>query len=355
MKKLFKSNVFLKISLREKILFVKHLSIAIKSGMTLLMATQMIHSQSISRSFKKILDEIIEDLNNGSFLSTSLEKYHNIFGDLFINLVRVGEASGTLTENLIYLADELSKQDNFRKKVKGAMVYPVIVLFATVAVVTILMVYLIPKILPVFENLNVTLPLPTRILIAVSHLFTAYGLWVFVGVALLILLMVVLMRIRPARYFIHLSFFYLPILRNATVQVNMASIARTFGILLKSGVKIIEALTITADVIPNLVYERLLRQAAESVKTGEFVYKSFEANPKYFPSTFTNLLSVGEHTGNLVDNLQYLNEFYEQEVDEFTATISTIIEPLLLIVLGFTVGFIALATILPIYQLTQGV
>ena len=355
MKKLFKSNVFLKISLREKILFVKHLSIAIKSGMTLLMATQMIRSQSISRSFKKILDEIIEDLNNGSFLSTSLEKYHNIFGDLFINLVRVGEASGTLTENLIYLADELSKQDNFRKKVKGAMVYPVIVLFATVAVVTILMVYLIPKILPVFENLNVTLPLPTRILIAVSHLFTAYGLWVFVGVALLILLMVVLMRIRPARYFIHLSFFYLPILRNATVQVNMASIARTFGILLKSGVKIIEALTITADVIPNLVYERLLRQAAESVKTGEFVYKSFEANPKYFPSTFTNLLSVGEHTGNLVDNLQYLNEFYEQEVDEFTATISTIIEPLLLIVLGFTVGFIALATILPIYQLTQGV
>jgi len=355
MKKNFKSDVFLKLSLREKILFVKHLSISIKSGMTLLMAAQMIRSQSISRSFKKILDQVISDLNNGSFLSTSLEKYHNIFGDLFINLVRVGEASGTLTENLIYLADELSKQAAFRKKVKGAMVYPIIVLFATVVVVTVLMVYLVPRILPVFENLHVTLPLPTRILIVVSHAFTAYGLWMFVGLALFVFLMVILLHIKFIRYFVHLSFFYLPILRKATVQINMASIARTLSILLKSGVRIIEAINITADVIPNLVYQRLLKQAAESVQKGEFVYKSLEANPHYFPSTFTNLLSVGEHTGNLVDNLKYLNEFYESEVDEFTATISTIIEPLLLIVLGFTVGFIALATILPIYSLTQGI
>lgn len=355
MKNIFKSDMFVRIALREKILFVKHLSIAIKSGMTLLTATQMIRSQSISRSFKKILDEVIKDLNNGSFLSTSLEKYHSVFGDLFINLVRVGEASGTLTENLIYLADELSKQDTFRKKVKGAMVYPMIVLFATVIVVTILMVYLIPRILPVFQNLKVTLPLPTRILIVVSNTFTAYGLWVFVGLVLFIFSMMILLRIKTIRYLLHISFFYLPILRKVTVQINMASIARTFGILLKSGIKIIEAINITADVIPNLVYRRLLKQASESVKKGEFVFKSLEANPYFFPSTFTNLLAVGEHTGNLVENLQYLNEFYEHDVDDFTKNISTIIEPLLLIILGFTVGFIALATILPIYQLTQGV
>lgn len=355
MKNIFKTDAFVRISSREKILFVKHLSIAIKSGMTLLMAVQMIRSQSISKSFKKILDGIITDLNSGAFLSTSLEKNHNIFGNLFINLVRVGEASGTLTENLTYLADELSKQDAFRKKVKGAMVYPIIVLFATVTVVTVLMVYLLPRILPVFESLHVKLPLPTRILIAISHLFTAFGLWVFVGLALFIFILIILMRVKTVRYFAHLSFFYLPILRTATVNVNMASIARVFGILLKSGVKIIEALTITADVIPNLVYQRLLKQAAESVQRGEFVFKSFEANPHYFPSTFTNLLSIGEHTGNLVDDLQYLNEFYEHDVDDFTKNISTVIEPLLLIILGFTVGFIALATILPIYQLTQGI
>lgn len=348
-------DLFTHISLREKILFVKHLSIAIKSGMTLLMAVQMIRSQTISKSFKKILDEISKDMDNGVFLSTSLEKYHNIFGDLFINLVRVGEASGTLAENLTYLAEELSKQDAFRKKVKGAMVYPIIVLFATTIVVTILMVYLIPRILPVFENLKVTLPLPTRILIVISHAFTAYGLWIFVGAAIFSVAFIFLLRIRTVRYFVHLSFFYMPILRKITVQVNMASFARTFGILLKSGIKIVEAINITADVIPNLVYQRLLRQASSAVSKGDFVFKSLEANPKYFPSTFTNLLSVGEHTGNLVENLTYLNEFYEHDVDDFTKNISTVIEPLLLMILGFTVGFIALATILPIYQLTQGV
>lgn len=346
---------FVRVSLREKILFVKHLSIAIKSGMTLISAVQMIRSQSVSRPLKKILDVVASDLNNGVFLSTSLDKYQHVFGDLFINLVRVGEASGTLTENLAYLAEELSKQDIFRKKVKGAMVYPVIVLIATVIVITILMVFLIPRILPVFANLRVTLPLPTRILIVVSHAFTDYGVWLFVGLAVLIFVFVILHRIRTIRYFIHLSFFYLPILRKITVQVNMASVSRTFGILLKSGIKIVEAIMITSQVIPNLVYQRKLREAAEEVKKGEFVFKSLEMNKKYFPDTFTNLLSVGEHTGNLVENLAYLNEFYERDVDDFTKNMSTVIEPLLLLILGFTVGFIALATILPIYQLTSGI
>lgn len=348
-------NLFLHVSLNDKILFVQQLSIAIKSGMSLYDAMAMIRKQVRSRSMKKILDMIIVDTNNGIFLSTSLEKFKGVFGDLFISIVRVGEASGTLTENLAYLSHEMKKTNTLRKKVRGALIYPAIVLSLTMVIATGMVVFVIPKLTTVFSNVQFQLPLATRILIAISNFLrtkwqiTLGGLFGFFFGSWLLL------KIHKVRYYFHYLITLLPIFGRMTRQMNMSNIARTLSLLLKSGSKIVEAIRITADTTQNLVYKHELEKAAELAKTGEYLSKHFATNERLFAPVMTNMIAVGENTGNLTENLSYLSDYYEEAVEDFTKNLSTILEPMILVILGIVVGFIALSVILPIYQVTQNV
>ncbi len=346
-------NPFVRVSLNDRVLFVKHLAIGIKSGMTLLSAIRMIQNQTKSKSLKKILDGVSIDLDNGVFLSTSLEKYHNVFGDLFINIVRVGEASGTLTENLNYLGDEMKKQNDLRKKVRGAMIYPIVVLCATVGIAGAMIVFVFPKILPVFASLRVELPITTRILIRTADIVTKQGIYVVFGFIAFIVGWWLLLKIKSVRFVVHRVSITLPIFGKIMQSVNMASISRTLGLLLRSGIKIVEAVSITAETTANLVYREELKHAADMVRTGEYMSKHFIKSPRLFPSIMVNMVSVGEETGNLTENLSYLAEYYENEVDDFVKNISSIIEPVLLLFMGIIVGFIAISIISPIYSITQ--
>lgn len=348
-------NLFLHVPLNDKILFVQHLSIAIKSGMSLYDGLSMIRKQSRSRSMKKILDTIITDINNGSFLSTSLEKYKGVFGDLFINVVRVGEASGTLTENLAYLSHEMKKTNTLRKKVRGALIYPAIVMTLTLVIATGMVVFVIPKLLTVFSNVEFQLPLATRILIAISNFLRTEWTITLGGVFGFFIGFWFLLKINKVRYYFHYLIIFSPIFGRMVRQMNMSNIARTLSLLLKSGTKIVEAIQITAETTYNLVYKKELQKASELAKTGEYLSKHFATREHLFAPIMTNMIAVGENTGNLTENLSYLSDYYEETVDDFTKNLSTVLEPLLLVVLGIVVGFIALAVILPIYQVTQHV
>ncbi|AKM78130.1 MAG: hypothetical protein UX49_C0003G0029 [Candidatus Wolfebacteria bacterium GW2011_GWC2_46_275] len=348
------SNVFTSVSLAERIMFVKHMSMMIHSGMTEVESLRLIRSQIRSKGFLKILDDIIGNIENGQSLSVALSHYRNVFGDLFINIIKIGEISGTLSENLDYLGLEMKKSQSLRSKVRGALIYPAVILAATIGVVGGLIFFILPKILPIFKSLKVTLPITTRALMYLSDTLRSHYILIGLGFILFIICLFVLRSIPTTRYIMHRMLLSTPIFGTISIGFNMANMTRILGMLLKSGEKIVQAVSITADASSNLVYKKALREAVVEVQRGKTLYAYFEEHEHLFPPTVSRMIEVGEKTGNLDNNLAYLAEFYENEVDEVTKNLSGILEPILLVVMGVAVGFVALAIITPIYGITQG-
>jgi type IV pilus assembly protein PilC len=346
-------NAFMSVPLTERVLFARHLSVGIKAGMSMQDSLKLIQAQTKSKSFIKILDSIINDTANGMFLSASMQKFEGVFGQLFINIVRVGEQSGTLTENLNYLAKELKKKHELRSKVRGALIYPAVIFCATIGIVATLMIGVFPKILPVFANMKIKLPLTTRMLIAATDFMTSYTFWIIGSVIVLILLLAVLSKYEWFKHGWHHLLLRIPIVGKIAVKVNIASVSRILGLLLKSGTQVIEAVNITADALDNRVYRHELRTAGETLRRGDFFSIYLSKNPKMFPPIFTNMIQVGENTGNLTENLDYLSTFYEEDVDEVLKNLNSIIEPFLLLFMGLLVGFMALSVVTPIYSISQ--
>lgn len=310
------NSLFLHIPLQEKVLFARHIAVAIKSGMTLSEGLKLVLAQTKSKSFKKILTTIVNDTNNGMFLSASMSKYEDVFGELFVNIVKVGETSGTLVENLNYLAVELKKKKELRSKVRGAMIYPMVILVATIGIVATLMIGVFPKILPVFQSMRITLPLSTKILIAVSTFMSSYTIFLILGVFLFIFAIWFALHYDFFKHAWHHTILKLPIVGKIAIKVNSATLTRTLGLLLNSGVQIIEAVNITASTIENYVYKHELSKAGETLRRGDMLTSYLKKNPKLFPPIMVNMIEVGENTGNLVENLNYLSEFYGSDVDE---------------------------------------
>ena len=309
--------------------------------------------QTKSRTFSKIIGELIDNVKNGQFLSDGLARHHALFGDFFINIVHVGEISGTLADNLEYLAESLAKKRELESKVKGAMVYPIIILFATMGLTGALTFFIFPKILPIFKSLKVDLPIVTKIFIAVSTFMIAHGILVFGGIIGFLIVWWLLLKIRFIRYGWQRVILILPVVGTMAQNFNMVSFVRALSLLLKSGVKIVQALEITANSSANLVYKKTLKAVAGSVGQGEPISKHLAEHPHLFPPVFAQMIAVGEETGKLTDTGTYLANYYESELDADTKALSNILEPLMLLVMGFIVGFVALAIILPIYEVSQ--
>lgn len=348
-----KKELFLHVALQEKVMFARHLAVAIKAGMSMQDGLRLIQTQTKSKSFKRIIDVLLEDTSNGMFLSASMEKYASVFGQLFVNIVRVGESSGTLTENLNYLAIELKKKKELISKLRGAMIYPAVILVATIGIVATLMIGIFPKILPVFSSMRITLPMSTKILIAVSEFLTNYTIWLVIGIVLFIAGVIYISRYEWFKRGWHYVLLKTPLVGSIVRKVNSASMARILGLLLNSGVKIIESVNITADALNNRIYRRELKSAGEMLRRGDFFSNYLSKHPELFPPIFVNMIQVGENTGNLTENLSYLAEFYQEDVEEVLKNMNSIVEPFLLLFMGLLVGFIALSVITPIYQISQ--
>ncbi len=334
-------------------LFARNLEVMIRSGMQILQSLEILRKQTRSRAFAKILDQVIFDLKNGHFLSAGLERYRNIFGDFFINLIRVGEASGTLSENLKYLAEELKKKDELNKKIKGAMAYPMVIFMATIGITSIMIFIIFPKILPVLTSLNVELPFITRAFVAISQFLIKYGYLVGLGFIGLIIGFWLILKIPKVRFGWHKLIISVPPVSSMARSINIISFARTLGLLLRAGIKIVEALEITAGTLSNLVYKKEVMRVAEGVRKGDPMSKYFMENEHLFPPIFSQMIMVGENTGKLDESILFLAEYYESELDEATKSLSNILEPVMLLVMGMIVAFVALAIITPIYKITQ--
>jgi len=341
----------------EKILFVNNLNLMLKSGVGLGEALATLYNQMESKVFKKVINHLLERVKNGASLSTALADYPKVFKPLFINIINIGEQSGNLEENLLYLGSELDKNLNLRKKITGAMIYPTIILVAGLGLGGVVVYYILPQITNLFTSMNVELPWTTKLMMAFSNLVQEHGALVMGSLLVFVVVVRYLITRTPLRYFYHYFLIKVPILGKIIRQITFSDINRTLYTLLKSGIPIIEAINITRRITTNLVYRSKLKIVAQSVNKGEPINKSLRAiavkDPKLFPLMMITTIEIGEKTGRLEDVLEHLSAYYEREVDMVMKNLSTIIEPVLLLAMGGMVGFIAVSTFMPLYALTK--
>lgn len=342
-----------KLSLQEQSLFARRLSLLVKAGMPILESINILKKQAKSLSNKKMFETIFHDVSNGQFLSKSLGRFSKVFGSFAVNIIKVGETSGTLSENLKYLSQELDKKRELKRKITGALVYPLFIMVAAFAVSALLTVYLFPKLLPVFQSLKVELPFTTRALLGLSTFLIKFGFFLLAGLIAAFFLFIFLLRFRRFKFQLDRFFLRLPLVGLLLKHYYLANICRTLGLLLKSQVRVLEAVQITADTTANLIYERELRNLHRDITKGGTFSKYFEKNERLFPVLVSEMLSVGEATGNLSETLLYLSEIYEQELNDETKRLSNVIEPAMMILMGLMIGFIAISIITPIYEVTQ--
>lgn len=348
------SATFVRFSVHEQVLFAKRLSFLVKAGVSLLEGLTMIRNQTKSKRKQRIFDTIIADISAGQFLSKSLEKYSHLFGEFTINIIRVGENAGVLSENLIYLADELAKKQALQRKVKGALVYPLFITVATLGVTSLLVVFIFPKIMPIFISLNITLPLTTRMLLAVSVYLQEWGVLTLFGIIIALLSFIFIRKVfLPLRRATDWLLLKLPIAGTIARSYNAANFCRTLGLNIRAGVNLTESMYITAQVTKNTIYKNAYLDFAEHIMKGEKISTTMMKYGGIFPDMLPHMILIGETTGSLSNTLGYLSDLYEAEVDESTRNLSSSIEPILLMTMGILVGLIAVSVISPIYEVTK--
>jgi len=347
------NKLFSRLSIKEQTLFIKRLSFLIRAGMPILESLRLLRS-SRSKGKTKIFDQIIKDVENGQSLAASMGKFSYIFGDFAINIIRVGESAGILEKNLSYLADELKKKQELRRKVISSLIYPCFIVVATFGIVMLLLTFVFPKVLPVFSSLKVSLPWPTKAVIFFSGIAINYGFYILAGVAAVAVIFWLLSKkSETVKLIIHRLILRLPLIGKMSQSYQLSNFFRTFGLLLKSGVTVSSSVLIVAESVSNLVYKIEFQKLSKNMAKGKKI--SFELNKKthLFPEIAVQMISTGEYSGNLSETLLYLAELYENEVEELTKNLSSAIEPALMVFMGLLVGFIAISIIMPIYQITQ--
>lgn len=346
--------LFVRFPIKEQVHFAKRLSFLIGAGVSVLDSLYLLRDQAKGSSRKYIYSEIIEDITSGQYLSKSLEKFERFFGSFAINIIKIGESGGVLTQNLTYLAEELRKKQELRKKVIGALIYPVFITIATLVLSGLLTVFIFPKVMPIFQSLNVQLPLTTIILLAISNFLAAYGFHLIGGIIVFIIGFRVALKVLPTfRFLMHRIVLHVPLFGRLIKYYYMTNFCRTLGLLLKSGINIVDAVSITGDTLGNDVYQHECKKLSAVVTRGERLSTYIQTRPALFPDFTAHLIAVGETTGSLSDTLVYLSDMYESEVSDMTKNLSNSIEPILMIFMGLIVGFVAVSVITPIYEVTQ--
>lgn len=339
----------------EKLFFVKHLGVMLKAGMPLLAALQTLAKQSANKRFVAVIKETAQAVEKGKSFTESLKLNQKIFGDLFINMVEAGEVSGKLESVLDQLFVQMKKQHELIGKIKGAMTYPLVVLFAMGGIGIFMMIVVVPQITSMLKDFDTELPLATQVIIKVSDFMANNSLLSLVILGAAGFALVRLEHTTKGRYYFHLLLLKLPVFGKIVKKVNLAKFSRTVSSLLRTDIMIIKSFQITANVVGNIHYRAAINDIGEKIKKGTPINEVVATYPNLFPPIVTQMIAIGEQTGELDSILEELAEFYEEEVDEVMENLPSIIEPVLILVLGSAVGVMAVAIIMPMYSITSSV
>ncbi len=341
------------VSLEDKILFVQNLSIVLKAGVPLTKGLKILVVQTKNAKFRNVLQAVYLDVEQGKTLSESLEKYPKIFPNIFVSMVRVGEASGNLDKSLEYLAIQLQREHDLVSKTKGAMIYPAVIVFTIIVVGILMSIFVLPKLVGIFKESNIELPLTTKMVIAFTDFMSGHPVLVLGGFVALIAGFIAAYRTEKGARVFDKTLLLMPIFGEIAKKINMARFCRIMSSMLKSGTPILEGLQITSTSLSNVQYRDALGKVVQDVKIGKTLGGALAQYPGLFSYLVTQMIDVGEESGTVDQILEELAVHFEIEVDDTMRNLSSVIEPVLLLVIGGVVGVLAMALISPIYSLTQ--
>jgi type IV pilus assembly protein PilC len=342
-----------KVSLKDKIIFTNQLAMMVKGGLPLVEALKALEEQTENEMFRQTINQITADVQGGSALSKALEKHPRVFSRLYVAVTASGEQSGKLDQVLERLADQLQKDYDLIAKVKAAITYPIVIVCALVGILILMLVFVVPQLKKIFDEMGVSLPLPTRILLGTSSFIVNY--WYIVIVVLIGLFFGIRYWSKTAKggYAIDNFKIKVPIFGVLVKKIYMASFTRTTGTLVAAGLPMLNILATVKEVVGNKVYQPVFNQISQEVENGATLSAALRKHKAIFPPMIAQMVSVGEKSGKVDEVLFHLAEFYDKEVETTTSSLSALIEPILILIIGAGVGLAIASVILPIYSLVN--
>ncbi len=336
------------------IFFTRQLSSMLASGLTLMQALNILKAQVQKQELFAMLDSIIRDIEDGKTFSQAIQKYPNVFSSIYISLIKTAESSGLLDKVLLRLADNLEKQQKLNGTIKSALMYPAIVITGMIGIVILMMVFVIPQLSGLYANLGVPLPLPTQIIVGLSTIIINF--WpILIGCIVLFLFAYKRWRKSEAGELIMDSMVLkLPVFGKLNNEMILTEFSRTLGLLVGSGTLVVDAFAQAGGVTGNVLYKNAIAGVARRVEKGVSIGDSMSAYP-LFPQIIVQMVKIGEETGKLDESLLKVSEYYEREVDQSVKTLTTAMEPIIMIILGVGVAFLIISIITPIYSLTSAI
>ncbi len=341
------------ISTKEKQFFMQNLKVMVRSGLPLDKALKTLSVQTRNRKFKKIIYNLYKDTEKGISLTESLTRNKGVFNNLIISMIESGEMSGHLDEVLDQIYLQIKTSNELKGRIKAAMTYPVIVIIAMIGIGIGMLVFVIPKITTVFDEMDAELPFATRFLINFSNAIVDNGLITSISFITFLILIILFIKSPKGKKILHYILLKLPIFGTIIKKVNLAKFARTLSSLIKTDIPIVKTFDVTAETMANSYYKNALLASSKKLKEGVSISESLSDYPNLFPPVIIQMISTGEETGKVDEILAELASFYEDEIDRTMKTLPSIIEPLLMLILGVGVAFMAIAIIMPMYNLTE--
>jgi type IV pilus assembly protein PilC len=344
-------NIFSHVSRHDKITFASNLGAMIEAGLPLSRALDVEEKENKNRKFKNIIAGINEGVKKGRVLSDCLKDYPEIFSPLFIAMVNAGEKSGNLSAALKVLSSQMQRVDLLERKIRGALIYPAVIISIMFVIAVLMLIYVVPTLTQTFKELALDLPYSTKLVIWTSDFLQNNFIFSILIVSALVAVSYLLGRSYFGKKIFHRLILRLPAIGFIVKETNVARTTRTLSSLLAAGVNVIDAFEITQSVVQNTFYQKVLATAKESVRLGEPIADVFKKHERLYPTFVSEMITVGEETGRLGEMLSGVANFYENEVEQRTKDLSTIIEPILMVIIGAAVGFFALSIISPMYSL----
>lgn len=340
-----------RVSLKEKIFFTKNLRVMVSAGLSLPKILRILADQTKNKKFQKVLNEIAQEITKGKTFFQSLSKYPNIFSEFFISMIKIGEETGTLEEVLSVLTFQMEREQELKSKIRGALIYPAVIIGAMIIIGILMLIVVVPKLAETFEALKIPLPLTTRIVIGIGNFFAQF--WYLLPLILILvgLFLKIILKTKKGKKFFDAIFLKIPILSPLIKKANSAHFVRSLSSLISAGIPLVRALEIIATTQKNIYFQEASQEAIEKIKKGEKLAQALKPHEKIYPLGVIQMIEVGEETGETSEILSKLAEFYETEVTNTTKNLTSVIEPILMLLIGSIVGFFAVSMIQPIYSM----
>jgi len=339
------------VPLKEKLFFVRNLQVMISAGVSLPKSLTVLSEQAKNSKFKRVLSDVAEAIVKGEHFSSVIAKYPEVFSNLFVSIVKVGEESGTLEANLVILARQMEREHELKTKVRGAMIYPLVIAMAMIGIGILMLIMVVPQLAEVFEEFGTSLPLSTRIIIALGDFFKERWYLLALIVFVFLLLAKAALKTGPIKKLLAGFLLKVPIISPLVKKINATYTVRTLSSLIVAGTPLIRSLQIASETISNFYFRKAIEKAIDKVKKGEKLSEALRPYQNLYSPTVIQMIEVGEETGETSGVLQKLADFYEEEVGDATKNLSSVVEPIMMLLIGGIVGFFAVSMVQPIYSM----